>query len=51
MYSLVVFGCYSLATIGNNLMKVRDCPEASEELNKEIAMAKKELAAKGIKLN
>ena len=32
VYALVVFGCYSLACIGVNLFRFRDCPEAAEEL-------------------
>ena len=34
LYLLVVFGCYSLATIGYNLARVNDCPDAAAELTK-----------------
>ena len=33
LYALVSFGCYSLASISMSLLAVRDCPEASDELN------------------
>lgn len=48
MYGLICFGAYSLGTIGLSLMAVRDCPEASKELDQQIKEAKKDLKRKGI---
>ena len=49
MYAVVTFGAYSLATIGINLIAVKDCPEAAAELEKEIILAKEDLKGKGFK--
>ena len=48
MYALICFGAYSLGTIGLSLMAVRDCPEASKELDKQIKEAKEDLRRRGI---
>mmetsp|Transcript_29309 Transcript_29309/g.47310 ORF Transcript_29309/g.47310 Transcript_29309/m.47310 type:complete len:95 (-) Transcript_29309:116-400(-) len=46
LYSLVSFGCYSLAQISWNLLAFREVPEAYISLLKEIDQAKKELSTK-----
>jgi len=48
LYALVVFGSYSLASIGVGVMTFRNCPEDHQSLQKEIAEAKKELKEKGL---
>ncbi|KAI8871338.1 dolichol-phosphate mannosyltransferase subunit 3 [Ramicandelaber brevisporus] len=48
LVGLVSFGAYSLASIGYALLTFRDCPDAFEELQKEISEAKSDLRAKGI---
>jgi len=45
---LVSFGSYSLASLGWGLFTFRDCPDAYEELMREITMAKADLSARGI---
>ncbi|TFK70094.1 dolichol-phosphate mannosyltransferase subunit 3, partial [Pluteus cervinus] len=45
---LVSFGSYSLGSIGLALYTFRDCPEAFNELMKEISVAKNELRSKGV---
>eukprot|EP00830_Metopus_es_P011491 TRINITY_DN2298_c0_g1_i3.p2 TRINITY_DN2298_c0_g1~~TRINITY_DN2298_c0_g1_i3.p2 ORF type:complete len:133 (+),score=29.96 TRINITY_DN2298_c0_g1_i3:51-401(+) len=42
VYALISFGCYSLLRIGINLITIRDCPEAFEELAKQVARINKE---------
>ena len=49
LYTVMCFGCYSLATIGYRLMTFNDCNEAANELMEEIAEAKKDLSSKGIR--
>jgi hypothetical protein len=34
LYAIILFGCYSLASIGWNLIVFRDCAEADAELRK-----------------
>mmetsp|Transcript_33435 Transcript_33435/g.72965 ORF Transcript_33435/g.72965 Transcript_33435/m.72965 type:complete len:112 (+) Transcript_33435:85-420(+) len=48
LYALVSFGFYSLAVIGYRVATFPTCPEASEELQKEILEAKADLTAKGV---
>ncbi|KAF7306322.1 Dolichol-phosphate mannosyltransferase subunit 3 [Mycena indigotica] len=45
---LVSFGSYSLWSLGWGLFTFRDCPEAYEELLKEISQAKDDLRSKGL---
>ncbi|XP_065177197.1 dolichol-phosphate mannosyltransferase subunit 3-like [Sycon ciliatum] len=51
VYLLIVFGCYSLATIGYRVMTFNDCDEAAAELRKEIEEARADLTRKGVKLS
>ncbi|KAJ7051173.1 dolichol-phosphate mannosyltransferase subunit 3 [Mycena amicta] len=48
---LVSFGSYSLGSLGWGLFTFRDCPEAYEELLKEISQAKDDLSSKGLSLD
>ncbi|XP_053559379.1 dolichol-phosphate mannosyltransferase subunit 3 [Bombina bombina] len=49
VYLLVVFGCYSLATIGYRVATFNDCEKAAQELQEQIKDAKKDLTRKGFK--
>ncbi|XP_074647974.1 dolichol-phosphate mannosyltransferase subunit 3-like [Tubulanus polymorphus] len=49
IYLLMTFACYSLAVVGYRVATFNDCPEAAEELRRQIAEAKTDLAKKGIK--
>ncbi|KAE8589106.1 hypothetical protein XENTR_v10022889 [Xenopus tropicalis] len=49
VYLLVVFGCYSLATIGYRVATFNDCEDAARELQQQISEAKRDLALKGLK--
>ncbi|KAJ6614867.1 dolichol-phosphate mannosyltransferase subunit 3 [Mycena sp. CBHHK59/15] len=48
---LVTFGSYSLWSLGWGLFTFRDCPEAYEELLREISQAKDDLRSKGLALD
>jgi len=48
--ALFLFGLYCLATIVYRVATFNDCPEAAEELKRDIAEARKELKAKGVEL-
>ncbi|KAF8342304.1 dolichol-phosphate mannosyltransferase subunit 3 [Cantharellus anzutake] len=48
---LVSFGAYSLATLGWGLWTFKDCPDAYEELMREISLAKNELRSKGVSVD
>lgn len=50
MYALITFGCYSLATIGYNLMTFPECEHESKLLEKEREEAIRELKLKGIEV-
>lgn len=50
VYLLVVFGCYSLATVGYRVATFNDCEEASKELQDQIKEAKEDLRRKGLKM-
>lgn len=50
VYLLVVFGCYSLATVGYRVATFNDCEEASKELQDQIKEAKEDLRKKGLKM-
>ncbi|KAJ7151711.1 dolichol-phosphate mannosyltransferase subunit 3 [Mycena filopes] len=47
---LVSFGSYSLWSLGWGLFTFRDCPEAYEELMREISLAKDDLRTRGLAL-
>lgn len=49
VYLLVVFGCYSLATVGYRVATFNDCQEAAKELQAQIHEAKLDLQKKGLK--
>lgn len=51
VYALIVFGCYSLATIGYRVATFNDCFEASESLKQEIKDARQDLTRKGFKFD
>lgn len=46
LYVLVSFGAYTLGTIGYNLVKVKDCPEAAKEIELQIKQARDDLKSK-----
>ncbi|KAF8169914.1 dolichol-phosphate mannosyltransferase subunit 3 [Mycena galopus ATCC 62051] len=48
---LVTFGSYSLWSLGWGLFTFRDCPEAYEELMREISQAKDDLRTRGLVLD
>ena len=48
---VAAFGLASLAIIAKRVWDFNDCTEAAAELKKQIAEAKADLAAKGIKLD
>ncbi|EJD42759.1 dolichol-phosphate mannosyltransferase subunit 3 [Auricularia subglabra TFB-10046 SS5] len=45
---LVSFGSYSLWTLGWAMLSFRECPEAYEELTKEVEQAKQDLRRRGV---
>ncbi|XP_035257369.1 dolichol-phosphate mannosyltransferase subunit 3-like [Anguilla rostrata] len=49
VYLLVVFGCYSLATVGYRVATFNDCEEAAKELQSQIIEAREDLEKKGLK--
>ncbi|XP_035285500.1 dolichol-phosphate mannosyltransferase subunit 3-like [Anguilla anguilla] len=49
VYLLVVFGCYSLATVGYRVATFNDCREAAKELQAQIQEANLDLQKKGLK--
>uniref|UniRef100_A0A0E9SWG7 Dolichol-phosphate mannosyltransferase subunit 3 n=1 Tax=Anguilla anguilla TaxID=7936 RepID=A0A0E9SWG7_ANGAN len=49
VYLLVVFGCYSLATVGHRVAAFNDCEEAAKELQSQIIEAREDLEKKGLK--
>ncbi|XP_018621419.1 dolichol-phosphate mannosyltransferase subunit 3 [Scleropages formosus] len=49
VYLLVVFGCYSIATVGYRVATFNDCEEAAQELQAQIKEAKLDLKKKGLK--
>ncbi|GAB5586096.1 hypothetical protein Unana1_00996 [Umbelopsis nana] len=50
-WALVSFGSYCLGTLGWNVMTFGECPEAYDELMREIAEAKGDLRSRGMKIN
>ncbi|XP_026999842.1 dolichol-phosphate mannosyltransferase subunit 3 [Tachysurus fulvidraco] len=50
VYLLVVFGCYSLATVGYRVATFNDCEDAATELKAQIQEAKADLQKKGMKM-
>jgi len=49
LWALVAFGSYSLASIGYSMLTFNECRDASEELKREVEMARAELTSKGLK--
>ncbi|XP_030043356.1 dolichol-phosphate mannosyltransferase subunit 3 [Microcaecilia unicolor] len=49
IYLLLIFGCYSLATIGFRVATFNNCEDAARELQDQIQEAKKDLARRGLK--
>ena len=49
LHALVLFGCYTLCSIGWHLMVLEDCTEAHKELVGQIEQAKADLKKKGFK--
>ncbi|KAG0233022.1 dolichol-phosphate mannosyltransferase subunit 3 [Mortierella sp. GBAus27b] len=47
-WALVSFGAYSLGNIGYHVLTFRDCPEAFDELQIQIAQAQSDLRSKGV---
>lgn len=47
---VIGFGIYSLSVIVYRVITFNDCPEAAEELKKQISEAKQDLKKKGLKL-
>ena len=45
---VMLFGIYSLCFIVYKVLTFNDCPEAAEELKRQIKQAKKELKEKGM---
>ena len=41
--------CYSLISVGYQLMTFNDCKEAADEIKQEIQTARRDLASKGFK--
>jgi dolichyl-phosphate mannosyltransferase polypeptide 3 len=50
MYALVTFGAYSLAVIAFSVMEVTDCPDAAQELDRQVLAAKEDLRKKGLEI-
>ncbi|KAI9279414.1 dolichol-phosphate mannosyltransferase subunit 3 [Umbelopsis sp. AD052] len=50
-WALVSFGSYCLGTLGWNVMTFGECPEAYDELMREISEAKGDLRSKGMNIN
>ncbi|KAG9470723.1 dolichol-phosphate mannosyltransferase subunit 3 [Eleutherodactylus coqui] len=49
IYLLVVFGCYSLATVGYRVATFNDCEEAARELQAQIQEARGDLTRRGLR--
>ncbi|CAJ0948115.1 unnamed protein product [Ranitomeya imitator] len=49
IYLLVVFGCFSLATVGYRVATFNDCEEAAHELQAQICEAKADLKRQGLR--
>jgi dolichyl-phosphate mannosyltransferase polypeptide 3 len=49
LYAIMLLGCYSLISIGYQLMTFNDCDEAEKELKEQINQAKRDLNSKGFK--
>ncbi|KAF9088911.1 hypothetical protein BGX29_003562 [Mortierella sp. GBA35] len=49
-WALVSFGAYSLGNIGYHVLTFRDCPEAFDELQVQIAEAQRDLRSKGVSI-
>jgi len=49
MYCLVMFGSYSMITIGYHMLVLEDCKDAQDEILAEVQEARKFLTTKGMK--
>jgi dolichyl-phosphate mannosyltransferase polypeptide 3 len=49
IYAVIIFGLISLAIVLYRTATFNDCPEACEELKKQIVEARQDLAKKGFK--
>ncbi|KAI9029636.1 dolichol-phosphate mannosyltransferase subunit 3 [Phycomyces nitens] len=49
-WALMTFGSYSLGNLGWHIMTFSDCPDAYNELMREIQEAKRDLQSKGLVL-
>ena len=49
IYAVLLFGIYSVVVILYRVATFNDCPEAAEELRRQISTAKEELSSKGFK--
>ena len=47
IYAVLLFGIYSVVVILYRVATFNDCPEAAEELRKQISQAKEDLGIKG----
>ncbi|KAF7591762.1 hypothetical protein BBP40_001142 [Aspergillus hancockii] len=47
-YALISFGCYLLSRLGIAILTFNDVPEAHDELQKEIELAKAELRRQNV---
>lgn len=48
IWGIGLLGIYALSTIAYNVMTFNDCPEAAEELEKQIKEAKAEMKKRGV---
>ncbi|XP_041458099.1 dolichol-phosphate mannosyltransferase subunit 3-like [Lytechinus pictus] len=51
VYLLVVFGCFSLGTIGYRVATFNDCEDAAASLKEELKEAREDLKCKGFKFS
>jgi dolichyl-phosphate mannosyltransferase polypeptide 3 len=49
IYGVLLFGIYSVVVILYRVATFNDCPEAAEELRRQVVQAKADLSSKGIK--
>ncbi|EMC92583.1 hypothetical protein BAUCODRAFT_151014 [Baudoinia panamericana UAMH 10762] len=50
-WALVTFGAYLLAKLGYGVLTFNDCPDAYEELMKQIQEAREDLKKKGVEVD
>jgi len=51
IYTLILFGVYSVVSVMIKVSNFKDCPEAAKELDADIAEARTELKSKGFKFD